>query len=195
MGQSIEDGTGKGNKARVDAEGRLFVLADTISHLLHHSLTHQNLFLVPFCVTLPDSGETQLAFFKNVDSDITFEFYLTQYNADEDCVFKFRFGDAYSSGGVAVDPINMYLGSGVSLSTGRAQIYEGGDSGDMVLNTGDGRQWYRQKIAGLSAAKIDFDGGLIIPNGRSASVTAQGTAGTEVAMIALCSYHDIGVTL
>jgi hypothetical protein len=195
MGQTIQDGTGSQREAKVDDEHRLRTLANVVPHPQHHSMTHRNLFMAPYCAILQGPTETPVSFFKNIDSTIDFEFYLTQYNSDSDLRLNFYFGAEYTSGGDAVDPLNMNRGSGLTLPASRALIYRGGDDGDLVLNLSNATLWHSVYLSARRQGNIDFQGGLILTNNQSVSVTATGVANDEACMIALCSYHDAGTEL
>lgn len=192
---AIKDGRGSGRYAGVDSEGRLKVISDVVPHPQHHSMTHHNLFLIPFCVTLQSSDPTPLAFFKNIDPGIDFEFYLVQFNSSGDAVFEFRFDDEFTSGGLAVTPANLYRGSGLTLPQTRVQVYEGGTSGNLVLDSSNGFQFHRLSIGARSVYPIDFQGGLILTNNKTASLVVTGTSGDTACMLAMCSYHDAGTQL
>ena len=68
MPETIKDGHGTSNEAKVDDHGRLWVSANMIDHKQHHALYHKNLYIATFSVTLPDTSETPIAFFKNLDA-------------------------------------------------------------------------------------------------------------------------------
>lgn len=194
MGQSIIDGTGKRYAAKVDEEGRLKVISNLVTHPQHHSTTHKNLFLLSFNVTLTDSNETNLAFFKNRDSDVYFEFYITQVSSDGDVTAKFYFDDEYTSGGTAVTPINLNRGSGNNVSTTRAYVYDN-TSNDLVLDDTNRLHFHTQYLSARTQDSIDFQGGLIVTNGKTASCTVQGTSGDKVHLLVMTSYHVSGTEL
>lgn len=195
MAQVLLDGTGRNYAAKVDSEHRLFVRADMIPHPQHHSMTHKNLFLLSFHLVLSDGNESNLAFFKNLDSDIDFEFYITQIGADGDVTARFYFDDEYSSGGAVVTPVNMNRGSGINVSTNRAQIYHGNTANDLVLDDTNRAHFHTMYIQSRMQDQINFQGGLIVTNGKTCSATIQGTAGTKVHLLVMASYHNSGTEL
>ncbi len=190
---SIISGIGNGKAARVDDEHRLFTLSNVIPHPQHHSMTHQNLYLIGFCATLTSTEQQNVGIFQNVDSGIDFEFYITQISGNQDVDIVPRFGDFYSSGGSIVTPRNLYLGSGNSLNQNRALVYQGVN---LQLDTTSGYNWgpviYTKARTPYS---IEFDGGLIIPNNQSVSFAAIGPVGAKICILAMTSFHDAGTKL
>ena len=63
----IKDGTGTGRAAKVDDHGRLYVSANIVTHEQHHASYHENLFMIDASVTLPDTGEHNMLFYKQCD--------------------------------------------------------------------------------------------------------------------------------
>lgn len=188
----IEDGGNTGITMRVDDHGRAYVRSNNISHLLHHSTYHHNLFVINYRTTLVGTGETPVAFFRNTSPLYDFEFYIINVEADGDCDLRTYVDAKYTSGGEAVTPINMFRGSGLTMP---GEIYAGGASANLVLNTADQQQFGEMYVAARQTKALNFEGGLNFSNGYSAHLTAQGTAGTKVSLITLASWHDTGTEL
>lgn len=197
MGTSIVSGGVKPNIMQVDSEGRGYVLANIIPHPQHHSMTHDNLFLIGLCATLQASGvEERVGIFENIDTEVEFEFYITQISVSGDVDIYPRFNDNYVSGGQKVTPRNLKPASGLALPDTRAAVYQNAGVGDLVINDADGYYWGPTIFAGArQCVSIDFQGGLIIGNGASVSFNAKGTAGDEVCILGMCSYHKTGTKL
>lgn len=196
-GFTIRDGSGSGRQAHVDEEGRVTTRADMVPHPQHHSMTHKNLFLVHFCVTLQATDvEEPLGVFTNLDSDVDFEFYFTQISSPQNVKIKPRFDDFYTAGGQIVTPRNLNRGSGLPLPSTRAQVYEAGALGNLSLSSTSGVSWGGHVyVGGYRPATIEFQGGLILTTGRSVAFYATGQAGTEVCIFAMVSYHEAGTEL
>lgn len=193
MGETIVDGR-TGKTLVIDDEGRAVVRADSVSHLQHHSMTHKNAFLVGFCAELQTTNEEYLGIFKNIDSDVDFEFYITQINSDQNVTIIPYFDAEYSSGGELVTAKNLNRGSGLPLPTNRALIRQGGAAGDLVLT--DGIAWGPQLYVGAyDEREINLQGALILTNDRSIAFGVKGPIGASVCMFALCSYHEAGTEL
>lgn len=192
MPQVLKDGD-TGYTAHIDDHGRLYTLANTVGHLQHHSWYHQDAFMTTHETTMADATEKPVAFFKNNDSSNDFEFYIVTVSANASAIVRVYFDGEYTSGGNAITALNMFRGSGNTLSN--ISLYEGGSSGDLVIDS-------TNAIAGpvfyLSAnypVPIDFQGALIFRNGRSAYMTVEAASGTKVAVNTASSYHKVGTKL
>ncbi len=195
MSEQIKDGTGTGSLAKVDDHGRLWVSANVVDHKQHHALYHQNLYIIHFDTILPDSNETELAFFKNLDSTKDFEIYNVEVSADANIEANWYLNDEYTSGGTLITPINSNRGSGKTLSTSTATVYSGGSAGDMVVDSTDRTKFHRSFVGAYSPHNEEFDGGLVLTAGSSASMTAIGVVGNEVTVTAIMAYHTAGTKL
>lgn len=193
MGETIVDPeTNRGWK--IDDEGRGVIRADMVTHLQHHSMTHKNLFLVGFCTVLQTVNEEFLGIFKNIDTEVDFEFYITQINSPQDVDIIPYFDAEYSSGGEIVTAKNMNRGSGLPLPETRAFIRRGGDDGDLIL-TGGSDWGVEFNLKARESRDINFQGGLILTNGKSIAFGVKGPIDTKVCMLTLCSYHVAGTEL
>lgn len=196
MGTSIVSGDVKPNTMIVDDEGRAFTRANIIPHPQHHSMTHDNLFLIGLCATLQSSNEEVVGIFENIDNEVEFEFYITQISVNADIDILPRFKDTYNTGGQLVVPRNLKPAAGLTLPTSRAKVYQNAALGTLSLNTANGYYWGPKIFAGArQCVSIDFQGGLILGNGASISFNAKGAAGNEVCILAMCSYHAAGTKL
>ena len=195
MSESIKDGTGKGYEAKVDDHGRLWVSANMIDHMQHHALYHQNLYILPFDVTLGGTSETNVAFFKNIDSSKDFEIYLLDVSSNADIEFRYRFNDEYTSGGAVVTPLNTNLGSGNQIGATVCTVYEGGASADLSLSTTDGAVAHHTWMSANESHHLKFNGGLVVPAGKSVSVTAVGASTNKVTAMMIMAHHSQGYQL
>lgn len=195
MSETIKDGTGTGNVAKVDDHGRLWVSANVIDHKQHHALYHQNLYIVTFNTTLQDATETPLAFFKSIDGTKDFEVYDVEVSSNANVKLRWYFEDEYTSGGVAAEPINSNRGSGKTLPATTAIAYAGGSSGDMVLDQTNGVPFHTMWLGAYETHSEGFHGSLIFTNGDSASMTAIGAANNEVSVTVYIAYHEAGTKL
>jgi len=191
----IEDATGSGNTAKVDDHGRLSVAANMISHMQHHALYHKNLYILNFNTTLPDTSETPVAFFKNTDGTKDFEVYFVDVSTDSIAEVTWKFDNEYTSGGNLVTAINSNRGSGATLSTNSVEIYEGGGSGDMVLDTTINTPFHTSWQGVNSSHHMNFEGSMVIPSSKSASMTVIGTAGDKINVTVVMAYHSAGTVL
>lgn len=190
--ETIVNGVGAPFPAEVDSENRIVVRADIIPHPQHHAAVHENMFLLDSCVTLQGTSETNILFFKNESSDIDFEFYVTHYSATGDVDIIFRFDSTRSSGGRIVTPKNSKRGSLVLIPTSRATVYDGGPSGSLALVSDGSEPWLECYLGARMPSSVDFQGALMMGNGRSVSMSAIGAAGTKVCALSMVSWHEVG---
>ena len=191
----IKDGTGSGNTAKVDDHGRLWVASSTVDHKQHHALYHKNLYIIDFDLTLSGATETPFAFFKNLDGTKDFEVYTVYISSNADVQVDWRLGDEYDSGGTIVQPCNSNRGSGLTISTAQAKIYEGGAAADLSLTTTNGVRFSTAYIGANTQQRIDFDGCLVLTNDTTASMTVTGATGNKVTMTVMLAYHTAGTKL
>ena len=195
MSESIKDGQGTGNLAKVDDHGRLWVSANMVDHKQHHALYHKNLYIVNFDTVLPDSSATAMAFFKNLDSTKDFEIYDVEVSSNSAVELNWYFDTEYTSGGVGVEPINSNRGSGKTLPATTALAYEGGASGDLILSSTNAVKFHTHWLGANMAYAEGFDGCLVFANDTSASMTATGSVGDKVSVTVYMAYHDAGTVL
>jgi len=121
MGWSIRDGAGKGNSARVDDKGRLWVDSKSLS--MQHLASHKDgqAYQVMGISTLANATVAALHI-KNNSSDLDLVVtYIRHQIIDEaggtalpnaSNYLRVAFGRTYASGGAAVTPVNMNKKSG-----------------------------------------------------------------------------------
>lgn len=192
MPQVIKDGD-SGYTAHVDDHGRLYTLANTVGHLQHHSWYHQDAFMTTHETTMADATEKPVAYFKNTDSNNDFEFYIVTVNANANAIVRIYFDGEYTSGGGEVIAVNMFRGSGNTLSN--VTFYEGGASGDLVIDSTNAVSGPVMYLSANQPTPVDFQGALIFRNGRSAYMTVEAAGGTKVAVNTMSSYHTTGTKL
>ena len=195
MSDVIKDGTGKGYLAKVDDHGRLAVAANIIDHKQHHALYHKNLYIMDFSIVLGGTTETPLAFFKNLDGTKDFEIYSAEVNADTQTDVFWHFDDEYTSGGTVVDPINSNRGSGATISTAQATIYEGGASDNLALDSTNRVTFHSSFLSANSSHQMSFDGSLILTSNTTASMTVKGSTSGRVNLTVVMAYHTAGTIL
>lgn len=188
----LKDGHGTGNTALVDDHGRLAVNAINVSHEQHHSSYHSNLFTGVFDATLPDASETPVMFYKNTHSGQDYEFYHITISSDSDILIHLHYDDVYTSGGTAPQVANMNRGSG-NVATYAA--YEGGASGDIVLDETNQEHGGSYYVKAREPYEIDFRGGLILTTNTTFTITATGAAADEVTATVMFARHSAGYKL
>lgn len=191
----IEDGTGQGYSAKVDDHGRLNVAANMIDHKQHHSLYHKNLFFAKFDCILGGTSETNIAFFKNIDPTKDFQIYDLKISSDSNVKIGYKFGDDYSSGGNVITPLNTNRGSGISLPSTVATIYEGGASANLSLTTTNRKEFQKRWLEANDSKNDRHEGSIVITNGEGLTVTATGALNDEISITMTLSYHDAGTVL
>lgn len=193
MAQVLKDGTGSGNTAQIDDHGRLYTLANVIEHLQHHSWYHQDAYMTHFNTEIQTTNETPVTYFKNQDSDKDFEFYYAMVSADAPITVRVYFDPEYTSGGTDVSPINMFRGSGKTLSN--VEFKEGGATGNLVLDLSDAKKSVTSYMNANMPSRIDFQGALVFRNNRTGCMTVEAAAGTNVAVTVLTAGHPVGSLL
>lgn len=173
MTGSILDGTGKGNRARVDGDGRLSVnaIATSFQHLVAH--TNKNGYQIIATGDIVD-GTTNVIHIKNIDPNNLdlipirirtqlFDFSGGSSLPNSDNYFSITLEETHDSGGSTAIPINTTAGS-TKLSTTLVHINNPTLSGaakgiERCYPTGNGN--------------IDLwntDGVLIIPPGNTMNI-------------------------
>lgn len=192
MPDSIKDGR-TCQTAIVDDHGRLWVNANMVHHLQHHATYHKNSYILDFDITLSDTSEQTVLFLKNIDSTKDFEIYDVEVSSDAAQEVNAFFNDGYTSGGTAITPLNLNLGSGNTLGTNVLLAYEGG-AADMVT-TGAGSKFHTSWISASEPHHLDFEGGLIVTNGKSISLTVKGASSDRVNVTLKMAHHSAGYKL
>lgn len=188
----IKDGHGTGHTALVDDHGRLSVNANMVTHEQHHSTYHKNLFVAAYDVVLPDTSETVIAFYENTHPGRDYEFYHATISANAAVQVQTYAKDSYTSGGNAITPTNMNIGAG---KVATAATYEGGASGNIVLDTAGRLPLGDPFIAANSPYTLSWGGGLVLQPTGSVTISALGQAGDKVTVTITFSRHTAGHVL
>ena len=195
MSGPIKDGRGTDEYAKVDDHGRLWVSANMIDHKQHHALYHMNLFLIPCTVTTAGDGSTEatVLFIKNLDSSRDYELYDIDTCCTSDVEIQVYFDDEYSSGGVVAEPINSNRASGNAISTSSMTVYKE----DPTVTTANRVTGRRSQVGAYGSGRnFKYDGGLVLPAGRSMTITAKDTGSVSKVGIELAlAFHSAGTTL
>lgn len=192
MPQVIKDGS-TGYTAAVDDHGRLYTLANMVGHLQHHSWWHQDAFMIPYNATITGTSEVPIAYFKNEDSSNDFEYYIVSVSCDAAATIRIYFDTTLTSGGEAVEAINMFRGSGITLSN--VTTLQRGTSNDLIVDTSSATLGPTVYANARQLVPIDFQGALVFRNGRTATMTIETSDGAKVSVTALCSFHPVGTKL
>jgi len=184
----IEDGTGTGNKLKIDSHGRCQSLAVQFSHEAHHTSWHSNFFTIVGETILPDGNETECLILTNDGSD-DMELYWTVISADANVAATYYLDSAYASGGTEVTAVNMNRSSSLSASV---TAYEGGATGNLVSTTTNEKKIRSIHQAANSHEDFNFKGGIIIPKNASIIVKATGIATNTVSVSLSFSFHTAG---
>jgi len=192
VGQDNDANTANLNQAVVDNHGRLYVSANVSTHEQHHATFHENLFTGSCNLTLSDSNEGPLAFYKNTHSDNDYEFYNLIVSSNAAVKIKWYTGDTYTSGGSAVTLRNMNVGS---ANTATATVYEGGASDDLALTTTNRVEMGTFYIGASQPLIIPMSGGLVLKTDSTWSLTATGANTNTVSVQFLLARHSAGFKL
>lgn len=188
----IQDGRGNGYAAQVDDHGRLYVNANMVSHEQHHATFHANLFYIPFSLTLADTNEAPLFFYKNTHSGYDYEVYQIKISSDQNVLIRAKTNATYSSGGTIPTAVNTNRSSQIGIT---ADLYEGGSSDNLVLTTTNEQLFDHEFVGAYRNEHLDFKGGLILPTNSTVHLTAQGSAGGIVRGTMIVARHTEGYKL
>lgn len=114
MAETIQDGTGSGNKAKVDSGNKLWTLAVSVPLQHHNAHIHQSAFSL-IAQQTPTGADDCFAYIKNDDSD--------ELNVWELCITcaAAEYIEIWEVTGTAVGtdyaPVNLYIGSGKKPQT------------------------------------------------------------------------------
>jgi len=192
MSTFLEDAHGTGNKMKIDDHGRAYVLANTIPHMSHHCTYHKNAFSKLFQTTLSTSSEEPVFNITNNLPGKEYEIYWVRISSDANLDIHLFGGGVYTSGGNRLEMMNTYLGNGI---TSGATIYEGGASGSLVVDTTDATEFDGVFLGAYKPHDFNYEGGVVIPFGKSVAITADGTAGDKVKLQFGFAIHDEGQKL
>lgn len=165
MGLMIEDGSGKGYQARVDASNRLFVYSITESLEHHTNIIHGESYNLLFSQTPTGAGDCFL-YMKNLnDEDIILEGIVLNTATDE--TIEIKISDVGTAlGGVDITPVNLNGGSN-NQAQGTFQA-----SNDITGVSG-GFSLFKFFIkGGNSSSFFNFDQDIILPKNRTLTLYA-----------------------
>ena len=192
MSTMITNGWGDCNLLMIDNHGRARVLSNHVSHMSHHTTTHRNAFSKSFHTTLSTISEEAVLNVKNDFSGKEYEIYWLRCSSNANVHFHIYGGGVYTSGGVSVEFMNSYLGSGKTPS---AVAYEGGASGSLIVDISDATNFDGSYVGAYSTHDFDYEGGIVIPFGKSVTITAEGAIGDKVEVQFGFAIHDEGEKL
>jgi len=116
MPDIIQDGTGQGYLARVDSTNRLSTKTISTAGQNFYSRRNQDAYQVSTQVNI-DTSNQPILFLENISSDkhlvITYIRMMSAGAAasNETAYFTINVGGTYSSGGAAISPVNMFVGT------------------------------------------------------------------------------------
>jgi len=184
----IEDGTGSGNKLKVDDHGRALTLAIKFSHEAHHSSYHSDFYTVTADTILAGTSETPCLILVN-DSDKDMEIYWSTVAADSDVKLAYYVDSGYTSGGTEKTSVNMNRSSSLSASV---TAYEGGATANLVVDTTDELNIKTLYQGANTHEDYDFKGALILPKNGSVVIKATGIASDNVSVSLSYAFHTAG---
>jgi hypothetical protein len=173
MTDIIEDGTGKGYKAKVDSKNRLrgYVVASSLQHVI--SEEDENAYQVIGTATLA-SGTVTVLHITNNDPDrkLTVTYLRHQVVGasggtafpNTSNYFSIRLGRTYSSGGSTAIAINVSSGSG---NTAQITAYQGAPTLTGTANEID--RWYTKADGDMNT--FNKEGSLIIPPNKTIEIS------------------------
>lgn len=187
MSTILKDGTGEGYTARIDNKNRMRVKA-TVASLQHViSEDEEEAFQVSADLAIAAS-EKNLLLIKNTHEtkNMVITFIRVQAAgaaaADENAYFNVKIGGDYSSGGTALTPANMFVGSAISAS---GLFYDG--SGSAIVTSGTFTQMDRTYKTDDSYSK---NGSLILPKNSSLLISHKGSTAAGQAYCRVSFYYD-----
>lgn len=152
---TIVDGTGSGNQAKVDSDNRLQTVA--VIESLEHYANHEkgNSFSVQFSVT-PTGANDCFFYLKNTGTvDIVVEGFGSYVASNEIIEVKLR-DSGIPSGGSAITPVNLNTRSN---NVATATVQDGND----ITGLSGGSVAYRVRRAADNETKLfNFDQGIIV---------------------------------
>ena len=192
MSSFIEDGHGTGNKLKIDNHGRAYTKSNMIGHMSHHATYHKNAFSKSFHTTLSTASEEAILNIKNNLPSTEYEIYWLRCSSNAN-VHVHIYGDGvYTSGGNSLEFMNTYLGSGKAPG---AIAYEGGASGNLVVDISGAADFDGSHVGAYRPHDFNYEGGIVIPFGKSVTITSEGSIGDKVEVQFGFAIHDEGVKL
>ncbi len=173
----IEDGKGSGKKARVDSENRLVVNARSESIQHYTSQEEENAYQVLNVIPLVANETIVAQHFKNNDpvNDMVLTYIRHQIISHDDSAsfpldnyFSLAFGREYVSGGLDIEPVNVFNRSGneaaVTVHCGNPAL-----SGTAI----EIDRWYTKEIGDMNL--FNKEGSVVIGSGNTIEFRYIGT--------------------
>jgi len=178
----IEDATGSGNGLKVDSSNRLQALSISLSHQHAVSSIDELAFQLQSVKAIAAS-EVKLLLLKNTsDTKNLVITYLKLETigaaaANASALWKIYLGGDYASGGTAVTPTNMFVGSAVSAT---GSFYDA--TASTIVTSGSPVEIDRTYEAN-SEIRFNKEGSIILPKNGVLTISHTGStaAGTAVA--------------
>lgn len=187
MSTILKDGTGDGYTARVDNRNKLRVRATSAS--LQHVVSEieNEAYQVSADLAIAAS-EKNLLLVKNTSTtkNLVVTFIRVQVAgaaaADENAYFNVKVGGDYASGGTALTPTNMFVGSATSAD---GAFYDG--SGSAIVTSGTFTQIDRTYKTDDTYSK---QGSLILPKNGTLLISHKGSTAAGQAYCRVSFYYD-----
>lgn len=180
MAIQIKDGTGNSYNAKVDAENRLWVEAQTIPTTATQSQEGET-----YSVTSHDAtaaAGTYIIYFKNDDADKLFFIDLMRLGGVATILWKVWEVTGTAAGGSALTPSNLNLQSGKAASaTARGDDSITGLSTVVELAT--------IRTAANSSGLLELDDALILGQGDAIAVEVDAAGSTDVAEVHIRGFY------
>jgi hypothetical protein len=167
MPDTIKDGKGRGYLTEVSSENKLVTKATTETHLMHHTLDHENAFVAHFEHNqIADATDEIAGYIKYSGNNyLMISKIVMASNSAGECLVEYFTGSTGLSGGNAITPKNLNLGSIVDLATVTAKDTNKGTSAITTTSNGDEIFSYRIGWHAMPTYTHDFDDGLALRNG------------------------------
>jgi len=190
MSFSILDGTGSGNEAKVDVENRLHTTSVSQSNQHHVSISESGSYQVSGEISIGTS-DTGILYLENTsdthDLVVTFIRVMSigAAAASSAAYFTLNVGGSYTSGGAAIVPTNMKVGSSTTAS---ATAYDGTTPLVLANFTEIDRNYEAN-----SMQSYNKDGSIVLGKGNSIAINHKGStvAGEAYARISFYFEKDL----
>lgn len=194
---SIKDGTGTGNRAKVDSENMLSTLAVTTSQLSHVSALHGEAYILDSGVkTLTSTAEHVLSWIKLTQSTTLQGFFnrlsiswnggSTNFNRPIE-VRLYGGMTEPSANNVAFTPLNLNFGS-ANTAAGTFWAWDGVGTGMTVASLGGLSMSF---IASQGYTEIPFSNSIILPTNSVLGITAIGAEIGRIGLQALGYFEEL----
>lgn len=174
----IEDGKGSGKKARVDNDNRLIVnsRSESIQHYTSHE--EENAYQILNVIPLVANETVVAQHFKNNDpvNDMILTYIRHQVVESDTSAsfpnannyFSIAFGRTYASGGIILEPVNVFNGSGNEAAV---TVY---NSNPTLSGTAiEIDRWYTKNIGDMNV--FNKEGSIVIGSGKTIEFRYTGT--------------------